>query len=241
MVGSIFYFGVPTAVFSATLLWLVPWMTRRGFGSLAILNVVIGLLPALELIAALIAFRLEGRSAIWTVFRDRLRLSRPNWKNWLWTLAVLVFAFGLTALIAPIAESRLGFRLVTVPAETHAFANSLQAGLPETELSGRWDVLLWLLLVAAVNVGGEELWWRGIVLPRQEAAFGRWAWVGHGILWNLFHIARYETVAGIVVFLPATLAIPYLAQHTKNTWPGIVVHLILNSLGMVAVFQRVLG
>jgi Type II CAAX prenyl endopeptidase Rce1-like len=37
-----------------------------------------------------------------------------------------------------------------------------------------------------LNILGEEFLWRGVVLPRQEVAFGRRAWVVNGILWLLF-------------------------------------------------------
>jgi len=44
-------------------------------------------------------------------------------------------------------------------------------GLP---LHGAWWILVYYAVVILVcNIGGEELWWRGYVLPRQELAFGR--------------------------------------------------------------------
>jgi membrane protease YdiL (CAAX protease family) len=242
LIGSVVYFGIPAAALAGNTLRLVPWMVRRGFSGLTILNVAFGILAALLLVAALVAFRLEERPSTWTAFRDRMRLWQPTRTIWLWTLATLAVAFGATMLIAPIAETYLGLPLVTIPAETQAFRNSMNAGFPEIELSGRWDVLLWFVFsLAVLNIGGEELWWRGIILPRQEVVFGRWAWAVNGILWNLFHIARYDTLASIVIFLPATLSIPYVTQRTRNTWPGIVVHLIFNMFGTLAVFKRIVS
>jgi membrane protease YdiL (CAAX protease family) len=242
LIGSFVYFGIPAALFAGGSLRLIPWMFRRGFSGLTILNVVFGGLATLLLVAALVAFRLEGYPSTWTAFRDRMRLSRPTRTVWLWTLAALIVAFGVTMLVAPFAEAYLGLPLVTLPAETLAFMNSMNAGFPEIELSGRWGVFLWLVFALAVlNIGGEELWWRGIILPRQEVVFGRWAWAVNGTLWNLFHIGRYATLSDFVIFIPATLAISYVAQRTRNTWPGIVVHLILNTFGTLAVFNRIVG
>src|SRR5262245_46850447 len=242
MIGSLFCFGIPSAVLSASVLGLVPWMVRRGIPSFTILNVALEIPAALILVASLLAFRLEGRPSTWPAFRDRMRLRTPRRKDWFWTLAALVFAFGMTILIDSVAEAYLRLRLFTVPAETHAFVNSVRAGFPDIELSGRWGVLLWLMFSnVAFNTGGEELAWRGIILPRQEVVFGRWAWLVNGVLWHLFHIARYETVASMVVFLPVMLTVPYLAQRTRNTWPGFVVHLVFNTLGILPVFQRVIG
>ena len=53
-------------------------------------------------------------------------------------------------------------------------------GIP---LHGAWWIVVYYAGVILVcNIGGEELWWRGYVLPRQELAFGRSAWVIHGTL-----------------------------------------------------------
>ncbi len=51
-------------------------------------------------------------------------------------------------------------------------------GIP---LAGAWWVLLGYLVYIVLNVFGEELSWRGYVLPRQELAFGEWTWAIHGI------------------------------------------------------------
>ena len=40
-----------------------------------------------------------------------------------------------------------------------------------------------------LNILGEEFSGGGVVLPRQEVALGRWAWLANGIGWLLFHLA----------------------------------------------------
>ena len=37
-------------------------------------------------------------------------------------------------------------------------------------MQGRWELVFLFLLVLFFNVVGEELWWRGVILPRQELA-----------------------------------------------------------------------
>jgi membrane protease YdiL (CAAX protease family) len=208
MIGSIFYFAIPSA--------LVP--------------------SAMMLLASLLAFRLEGRPLNWVAFRDRMRLSRPSRKVWLWTLALLIFSFGLLLLISPVVEALERMRFFNRPGETTTFVNAMRAGFPEVDLSGRWGVLLWLVFSLTVfNIGGEELWWRGIILPRQELVFSRWTWLVHGLLWTLFHVP--DTVGALVGYVPATLPIAFVAQRTRNTWPGIVVHLIVNMVFMLAVLR----
>ena len=56
-------------------------------------------------------------------------------------------------------------------------------------LHGAWWILIYYAVIMFVcNIGGDELWWRGYVLPRQELAFGRAAWVIHGLFWSAFHL-----------------------------------------------------
>jgi membrane protease YdiL (CAAX protease family) len=73
-------------------------------------------------------------------------------------------------------------------------------------------------------VGGEELWWRGYVLPRQELAFGRSAWVIHGICWSVFHLFMQPTLWDTIRMAITGLALSFVAQRTRSTWPGIVGH-----------------
>jgi len=45
--------------------------------------------------------------------------------------------------------------------------------------------MLWLWLIwLTVNIGCEELLWRGYALPRMGKTFGKWAWLVNGLLWN---------------------------------------------------------
>jgi membrane protease YdiL (CAAX protease family) len=51
-----------------------------------------------------------------------------------------------------------------------------------------WLLLVWLPYLI-LNIMGEELLWRGVMLPRQEASFGTNTWIVHGMGWALFHVA----------------------------------------------------
>jgi membrane protease YdiL (CAAX protease family) len=95
-------------------------------------------------------------------------------------------------------------------------------GIP---LQGAWWILIYYaVLMLVFNIGGEELWWRGYVLPRQELAFGRTAWVVHGIFWSLFHLFMQPTLWDTMRMAITGVALSFVAQRTRNTWPGIVGH-----------------
>jgi len=95
-------------------------------------------------------------------------------------------------------------------------------GIP---LQGAWWILIYYaVLMLVCNIGGEELWWRGYILPRQELAFGRSAWVIHGICWSVFHLFMQPTLWDTIRMAITGLALSFVAQRTKSTWPGIVGH-----------------
>lgn len=98
-----------------------------------------------------------------------------------------------------------------------------------TPLPGAWWVAgYYVVFLLVANVAGEELWWRGYVLPRQELAFGRFAWLVHGVLWSLFHLFIQPTLADTLRMTITGVALAYVAQRTHNTWPGIVGHVFGN-------------
>jgi membrane protease YdiL (CAAX protease family) len=92
-------------------------------------------------------------------------------------------------------------------------------------LQGAWWIPVYYAVVMLVcNIGGEELWWRGYVLPRQELAFGGAAWVIHGIAWSMFHLFMQPTLWDTARMAITGVALSFVAQRTKSTWPGVVGH-----------------
>jgi membrane protease YdiL (CAAX protease family) len=95
-----------------------------------------------------------------------------------------------------------------------------------------WVLLAWLPLFF-FNITGEELWWRGYVLPRQEQSHGKAAWIVHGIGLAVFHIPLGIPLT--IVLLPFLFGLPLIVQRQRNLWTGFVVHGILNGGGFLAV------
>jgi membrane protease YdiL (CAAX protease family) len=91
-------------------------------------------------------------------------------------------------------------------------------------LGSWWIPVYYATLMLIFNIGGEELWWRGYVLPRQELAFGKLAWVVHGIFWSGFHLFMQPTLWDTFRMAISGVALSYVAQRTKSTWPSIVGH-----------------
>ena len=65
----------------------------------------------------------------------------------------------------------------------------LGSDVGQTFMSGNW---VWFAILFASflfnTVLGEELLFRGLLLPRMQGVFGRWDWAGNGVLFALYHL-----------------------------------------------------
>ncbi len=90
------------------------------------------------------------------------------------------------------------------------------------------------------NTSAQPVWLtRGYIQPRQEAAHGRLAWLVQGSLWACFHLFKPWAVPAMLFNCQA---IPFVAQKTKSTWPGVVIHFVGNGIGslpfVIALFSK---
>ncbi|MFL5830954.1 MAG: CPBP family intramembrane glutamic endopeptidase [Solirubrobacteraceae bacterium] len=89
-------------------------------------------------------------------------------------------------------------------------------------MHGAWawyGVLLVLFLFNTVL--GEELLFRGVPLPRKNAAFGRGDWVANGLLFAAYHL---HTPWVIPATLLDTFIIAYPSRRYRSAWIGIAIH-----------------
>jgi membrane protease YdiL (CAAX protease family) len=57
-------------------------------------------------------------------------------------------------------------------------------------------------------------------------------------MWALFHAFKWWNIIGL---LPMTLGLSLFVIRSRNTTPGIVMHLVFNSLGLIPILLGVLG
>ncbi len=172
-----------------------------------------------------------AREGVWGaspgIVRARLRLrplTRGDWRLAGVALALSMLGAGAVAGLYALASRWLGTGLDLLPAPHFLEAAPLQAG-------ERWVLLVWLPFFA-LNILGEELAWRGVLLPRQEACFGARAWLVNGGGWLLFHVCFGAQV--MLYAAPMMLAQAWACQRSGNTWVGVVVHGAFNGLGFIA-------
>lgn len=232
---SLLFFALPSLGFGAAVYLLLPALDRAGLPLLANFLISVGGPLGLLALAALLAYRREGRPWTGAAFRARMRLARPTRSVCLWATALGVFMVLSNGFLSFTAEwIKDAGAMPDALSRMQQLEGDRFMGEP---LSGEWWMLLGYTLFVLLNVLGEELWWRGYILPRQELALGRHAWLPHGLLWTLFHLFFYWE---LVMLLPGALALAYVARRTRSTWPGVIAHTIYNLPGVVIIAVGVL-
>ena len=97
-----------------------------------------------------------------------------------------------------------------------------------------WCVLLWLV---------SKYLWGGILVSRldaarQELAFGKYAWLVNGLMFNFQHIYMPWN---LIAMLPGALFVAYAVQRQKKTWMSIIFHGLVNIILLIFVIQGVAG
>jgi len=209
---------------AAVLLWAATWPLHALFVSITGVEPIIGWFAlggpvfATLILAGCLLLRAEGKPA--TSLSDRLRLLPLNRSDWLWTIggiaAVGVSTGVVMVFIVGIAQSA-----------QPAFLSLTPLGADRLWILLVW-VPFWLL-----NILGEEFLWRGVILPRQELAFGQHAWLANAAGWLVFHLACGWAV--LLLVTPIVFILPWIVQKRRNSSIGIIIHAALNGPAFIAV------
>ena len=103
---------------------------------------------------------------------------------------------------------------------------------------------LWFVLFLPIffffNYMGEEVLWRGYILPRQSIAkYGKYAVIINALYHCVFHF-----VFGwkpLLMMFPIMILMPYIVSKTKNTWTSVIIHFLIGAPSQVMVILGIMG
>lgn len=242
---SLFFFTIPAVLLFFSFNLLMPKLINQGMLPFLAYFLCLGLPLFFLLIASLVGFRLENHTLTLKGIKDRFRLKALSRNDWLTILLVFLITFILTGAFLALEQFILTSGLIKVPTYVPEFLNPISGKNPVDSftiafggyLQGNYFALFLLLLFLVCNIIGEEFWWRGYILPRQELAYGNKAWIIHGILIYLFHFFKWWDV---LMLIPVAFALPFLASRLKNTTASIVFHTFFNLVGFYPIILGVL-
>jgi membrane protease YdiL (CAAX protease family) len=235
--GGVFAVWAAAALPMGLLAWFVaPRLADHlsGAGSLPralIITLTGGLIWQFVLVMALV--RREQGTLRWSVLREALWLRAPRsprsgrrgGRVWLILLPLLV-AFAAEEFIS-----------ISGPANRD-FATFLGSHAGHALFSGAWG---WFAIVVALTVFntalGEELLFRGYLLPRMNGVFGRRDWLANGVFFAAYHL---HMPWAIPTTLLDTFILAYPSKRYRSALIGIAVHSAQSIVLLGIVFSLVL-
>jgi membrane protease YdiL (CAAX protease family) len=188
-----------------------------------------------QFVLVLILIRRELAGLEWSRVREALWLRPPRdpktgrvgGRVWWWVLLfILIYAIEqiLPAIPGPSVRD---------------FADFLDSDRGEDFFSGAWGWYAVVVVLAVFNtVLGEELLFRGLLLPRMQGVFGRGDWVANGVLFSLYHL---HTPWVIPTSLVGIIALAYPSRRFESAWMGIIVHSAQSVVVIMVVLTLVLA
>jgi uncharacterized protein len=203
-----------------------PWLAhhiggRDPFVSCVLLAFDIGLVWQIVLVAVLV--RRERGSLSWPAVREALRLGAPREPHggrvggrvWWWALA-----FTVSSVI-------VNFLPIDPPGPNpRDFPQAIQTGRAEHFFHHNLTGFSLELACAILAPVAEELVFRGWLLPRSRAVFGRGDVVANGVLFTLYHLHQPWSMPA--TFIDGTLNQAFPSKRFGSTWMGIITHTALS-------------
>ena len=224
LIGS-FSIYIPAAALMYFLTkYLIPFLSKTtGQENILFWFIVAGLGVFTPLIIiGIMVLKYEGYRISSTTWKERLRFRKITIKDLLWSIFGLIIIAAFSGVIMKILELIIG-----------EFDHSPSFLSFEPLNEGRYWLLLIWFPYWILNILGEEFLWRGVMLPRQEIAFGKFAWLIHGIGWALFHVAFGWQL--LITMIPIIFIQSFIVQKTKNSWNGVIIHGGLNGPSFIAI------
>ena len=105
-------------------------------------------------------------------------------------------------------------------------------------MRGSW---LWFAVLVTMfvfnTVLGEELLFRGYLLPRMHGVFGERDWIANGLIFAVYHLHRFWGIPGILFDM---LFVVYPTKRYRSAWIGIAVHSFQSVIFTMAALALVL-
>jgi membrane protease YdiL (CAAX protease family) len=205
------------------LAWIIaPWLSDRLGGEEPLAQALLICLTAglvWQFVLVLILVRQELGGLQWSRVRDALWLRAPRDPRtgrvgggvWLWVVP-FVLLFVLWAFVPGIPGP-----------SPRDFGEFIGTPRGEDFFDGAWGWFAVLVALTVFNtVLGEELLFRGLLLPRMQRVFGRGDWVANGALFAVYHLHEPWVIPSALV--DGIFLLAYPSRRFQSAWLGIVVH-----------------
>jgi membrane protease YdiL (CAAX protease family) len=181
---------------------------------------------------SVLAFFREGHERTWDSFLRRTRMNRVSPGVLAWSVGLGLLMFSSTLIFSPLISRAISDGVLPIPQGIPDYLHpvkQLSIGQVKAQLIAQGVVPL-IPIALLLNIFGEEIFWRGIIFPRQALRHGDRTFLIHGAIWAVSHLFQYWLLLPIFV---SSVALSYVYQRTRNTWVGILAHMMNNAAPFV--------
>ena len=187
------------------------------------LAIVVGMMW--QFVVSLLVLRHELGGLQWAAVKERIWLNLPREPR-TGTPRKRLFVWVVPAIAANFVGGYLATRLDTawtnwLPSLREQSYTQIQ-GLADPQFQGAWWLLGLTLVSFTFNyVLGEELLFRGVLLPKMAGVFGRWDWVANTVLFGLYHVHKIWFWPSMIT---SSFGISWAVRRYRSFWMGVIVH-----------------
>ena len=174
----------------------------------------------------------EAGNLRWATIRQRLWLQAPRSPRTgktrarlLWWVIPFVLLTALFDIQLKGIVDHLWVSAFPLLAEPRGFdlSSALATPAAKAQLAGAWNVWGLFVISALFNTFvGEELLFRGLLLPRMAGVFGKGDWLMNGLLFGLYHLHQPWGILSSAIDGIACYALP--SRYFRSAWFGIIAH-----------------
>jgi uncharacterized protein len=196
-----------------------------------------------QFVLSIIILKNEGHKINWETIKNRLKYQKPkdrktgkaSNKLFLWLIPfVLLSALCQTGYIwLPDVDSLITPLIKSLPKYE-------VSGLNPTEYKGAWSILGLFLITFVFNYFlGEELLYRGVLLPKMNGVFGKWDWLANGMLFGFYHLHKPQVMLSTALYFGFIFSFP--SKRFQSSWMSLIIHGLEGILGFIMVMGAFLG
>ena len=229
--------GILTHVITPEIVKITKWPILIVYW----IAVIIGLVW--QFVLSLIILKHEGWQINLNLISNRLKYQKPinpingkgQYSLLLWTLPFIVISALIQSGILPLPNVDNWINYI-IPNFSKYDLSSIDA----SNYKGAWWILGLFLITFVFNYFlGEELFYRGILLPKMNGVFGRWDWFFNGILFGFYHLHKPQVIFSTALYFGFVFAFP--SKLFQSNWMALIIHGLEGLLGMMIILKIIIG
>lgn len=212
---------------------ILPYTVNNGFPKILMWPIIASIMLLIFVIIGFLLVKKEAKTNHITI-GERLLLKKPNVKQWLICLSIMIVGIILSFIVSPTVQFFKELPGLSIPDYMPFWLNpsidpmntDMEILSPHYALKENYLVVLIMSICLLLNILAEEIYFRAWLLPKMQN-FGKWSWVLNGFLFALYHSFQLWLFPMIFILSLATTLTVYLS---KSILPAFLTHIVANFL-----------